>query len=192
MVLILERTDEPLPSDNPLTRDVNLALAKAASNHFVNPYELPAKHEIPVFIEENCTQCMACITVCPDTAVPNTAQDISTVLETAIRCYISDAGSKKGLLAKVPDIESACRAKMLELSKDKSNYVRFKSLVIDEMRALLSDGIAAEAVDQMENQDYLAQKKLLTKIDSNELTVADFVAACQTKRQAEDAAGDVF
>jgi|GEM_PF-4628683 len=150
MVIILERTDEPLPSDNPLTRDVNLALAKAASNHFVNPYELPAKHEIPVFIEENCTQCMACITVCPDTAVPNTAQDISTVLETAIRCYISDAGSKKGLLAKVPDIESACRAKMLELSKDKSNDVRFKSLVIDEMRALLSDGIAAEAVGQID------------------------------------------
>jgi pyruvate-ferredoxin/flavodoxin oxidoreductase len=109
-----------------------------------------ARREIPVFIEENCTQCMDCITVCPDTALPNTAQDISTILETAIRYYVSDAGSKKALLAKVPDIESTCRAKMLELSKDKSNDVRFKSLVIDEMRALQSDGIAAEAVDQID------------------------------------------
>ena len=35
-------------------------------------------------------QCMECITACPDTALPNTAQDISTVLVTAIRNYVSD------------------------------------------------------------------------------------------------------
>ena len=43
-----------------------------------------------VYIAENCTQCMECITACPDTALPNTAQDISTVLVTAIRNYVSD------------------------------------------------------------------------------------------------------
>ena len=42
-----------------------------------------ARRETPVYIAENCTQCMECITACPDTALPNTAQDLSTVLVTA-------------------------------------------------------------------------------------------------------------
>jgi ferredoxin len=39
-----------------------------------------ARRETPVYIAENCTQCMECITACPDTALPNTAQDVGTVL----------------------------------------------------------------------------------------------------------------
>jgi len=31
-----------------------------------------ARRETPVYIAENCTQCMECITACPDTALPNT------------------------------------------------------------------------------------------------------------------------
>ena len=38
----------------------------------------------PVFIAENCTQCMECISSCPDTALPNTAQDLTTILTTAV------------------------------------------------------------------------------------------------------------
>jgi pyruvate-ferredoxin/flavodoxin oxidoreductase len=40
-----------------------------------------ARRETPVYIAENCTQCMECITACPDTALPNTSQEISTVLK---------------------------------------------------------------------------------------------------------------
>ena len=36
-----------------------------------------ARRETPVYIAENCTQCMECITACPDTALPNTSQDVS-------------------------------------------------------------------------------------------------------------------
>src|SRR6185312_7556676 len=53
-----------------------------------------ARRETPVYIAENCTQCMECITACPDTALPNTAQDVSTVLKTAINNYVSDAGDR--------------------------------------------------------------------------------------------------
>jgi pyruvate-ferredoxin/flavodoxin oxidoreductase len=42
-----------------------------------------ARRETPVYIAENCTQCMECITACPDTALPNTAQEVGTVLRTA-------------------------------------------------------------------------------------------------------------
>src|SRR5439155_1493435 len=42
-----------------------------------------ARRETPVYIAENCTQCMECITACPDTALPNTSQDVNTVLKTA-------------------------------------------------------------------------------------------------------------
>ena len=34
-----------------------------------------ARRETPLYIPENCTQCMECITACPDTALPNTAQE---------------------------------------------------------------------------------------------------------------------
>ena len=37
-----------------------------------------ARRETPLYIPENCTQCMECISVCPDTALPNTSQDLGT------------------------------------------------------------------------------------------------------------------
>ena len=38
-----------------------------------------ARRETPLYIPENCTQCMECISVCPDTALPNCSQDLSTL-----------------------------------------------------------------------------------------------------------------
>jgi pyruvate-ferredoxin/flavodoxin oxidoreductase len=38
-VIVLERTDEPLSGDNPLTRDIKIALSKAADNYRNNAYE---------------------------------------------------------------------------------------------------------------------------------------------------------
>ena len=35
-----------------------------------------ARRETPLYIPENCTQCMECIAVCPDTALPNCSQDL--------------------------------------------------------------------------------------------------------------------
>ncbi len=49
-----------------------------------------ARRETPVYIAENCTQCMECITACPDTALPNMAQDVATVLKTAVHYYVTD------------------------------------------------------------------------------------------------------
>ena len=53
-----------------------------------------ARRETPVYIAENCTQCMECITACPDTALPNTSQDVGTVLKTAAHYYVTDAAER--------------------------------------------------------------------------------------------------
>ena len=44
-----------------------------------------ARRETPLYIPENCTQCMECIAVCPDTALPNCSQDLDTVLRSGNR-----------------------------------------------------------------------------------------------------------
>ena len=49
-----------------------------------------ARRETPLYIPENCTQCMDCISVCPDTALPNCSQDLSTILGTAVTRYVAD------------------------------------------------------------------------------------------------------
>ncbi|RMF68702.1 MAG: oxidoreductase, partial [Calditrichaeota bacterium] len=100
-----------------------------------------ARREIPVFIEENCTQCMDCITVCPDTALPNTAQDISTVLSTAIANYVTDPKARAALLQRVPEIESRCREKMLQVAANKEDDTRFKDLVLEQIRGLQDKAI---------------------------------------------------
>ncbi len=109
-----------------------------------------ARREVPVFIEENCTQCMDCITICPDSAMPNTAQDISTILYNAISNYVSDAGARTALLASVSEIESSCRAKMLSLAPDKADKTRFKDIAIEQIMALKNAAITADAITEVD------------------------------------------
>ncbi len=52
-----------------------------------------ARRETPLYIPENCTQCMECISVCPDTALPNTSQDLGTLLTTAVSRYVATPAS---------------------------------------------------------------------------------------------------
>ncbi len=72
-----------------------------------------ARRETPLYIPENCTQCMECISVCPDTALPNTSQDLGTLLKTAISYYVADAGDRDKMLRALPEIEKRTRERML-------------------------------------------------------------------------------
>ncbi|MCH9002400.1 MAG: 2-oxoacid:acceptor oxidoreductase family protein, partial [Planctomycetes bacterium] len=96
-----------------------------------------ARRETPIFIPENCTQCMECIAACPDTALPNTAQDIRTVLTTAIRNYVTDAAQRQILTAAVSDLETSLRATMLENVKTKQ-LIPFKDIVREKVAAIES------------------------------------------------------
>jgi len=105
-----------------------------------------SRRQSPIFIAENCTQCMSCIAVCPDTALPNTAQDIGTVLDSAVRRYVSEVGQRDKLLSALPDIEADVREKMLAAVKAKE--IRpFSEIVREAVNA--SDGVSEKARNEL-------------------------------------------
>ena len=73
-----------------------------------------ARRETPLFIPENCTQCMECIAVCPDTALPNCSQDLETILRAAITRYVTNPDERRKMMQFIPEIEKRTRQKMVE------------------------------------------------------------------------------
>jgi pyruvate-ferredoxin/flavodoxin oxidoreductase len=94
-----------------------------------------ARRETPVYIAENCTQCMECITACPDTALPNTAQDISTVLTTAARSYVTDPQERQKLLNELKGVEDRERARMVA-AIEKKEKTPFQDIIREEISLL--------------------------------------------------------
>src|SRR5437899_333224 len=94
-----------------------------------------ARRETPVYIAENCTQCMECITACPDTALPNSSQDVSTVLKTAANYYVTDPAERQNLVSELKGVEERVRAGMVAAVEAKQK-TPFKDLVRKEVEAL--------------------------------------------------------
>jgi pyruvate-ferredoxin/flavodoxin oxidoreductase len=101
-----------------------------------------ARRLVPVFVADNCTQCLECIASCPDSALPNTAQDLGLWLATAIKSYVPGAADREKLLASLGAIDKDVRAAMNAGLKAKTpepvkNLVR---RVVEPM-----EGVSAEA-----------------------------------------------
>ena len=96
--------------DQPASPLAAMGVMAAGSGDTASKYV--ARRETPLFIPENCTQCMECISVCPDTALPNCSQEIDTILTTAIANYVTDPAERAKMLAKVPEIEAQARERM--------------------------------------------------------------------------------
>ena len=105
-----------------------------------------ARRETPLYIPENCTQCMECISVCPDTALPNTSQDLSTLLSTAVTRYVSDTGERRKMIEKLPEIEKLTRQRMLAEIKNGTPLPKIVREVTESV-----DGFSAEAKTQFFN-----------------------------------------
>ena len=105
-----------------------------------------ARRETPLYIAENCTQCMECISVCPDTALPNTSQDLGTILTMAVSRYVGDQGERAKMLAKLPEIEKQTRARMLAEMKSGTPLPK----IIREVTEAV-DGFSAAAKTQFYN-----------------------------------------
>ena len=103
--------------DQPASPLAAMGVMAAGSGDTASKYV--ARRETPLFIPENCTQCMECISVCPDTALPNCSQDLDTILRAAVTRYVSDEGERTKMLAAVPEIESRTREAMREAVKTK-------------------------------------------------------------------------
>jgi len=104
-----------------------------------------ARRETPIYIAENCTQCMECITACPDTALPNTSQDVGTVLKTAAHYYVTDAAERQKLIGELKTVEERARARMVEAVKARTK-VPFKDILREEVAQLA--GVAQGAREQ--------------------------------------------
>ena len=137
-----------------------------------------ARRETPIYIAENCTQCMECITACPDTALPNTAQDIGTVLHTATNYYVADAEGRAKLVAELKGVEDRSRAKMSEVVKARGK-TPFKEIIRDEITALTS--VPEEAKSQF-----------VGIIDKLPIAYANVPAIFRSLEQKNAGAGGVF
>jgi pyruvate-ferredoxin/flavodoxin oxidoreductase len=101
--------------NQPATPLAAMGMIAAATGDTASKYV--ARRETPLYIPENCTQCMDCISVCPDTALPNTAQDLSTLLSTAVSHYVVNPADRAQLLAALPEIERLARQRMVADTK---------------------------------------------------------------------------
>src|SRR6185436_4278659 len=96
--------------DQPASALAALGVMAAGSGDTASKYV--ARRETPLYIPENCTQCMECIAVCPDTALPNCSQDLDVILGTAVRNYVSDASERQKMLNLLPEITRRTREMM--------------------------------------------------------------------------------
>ncbi|MCC6233943.1 MAG: 2-oxoacid:acceptor oxidoreductase family protein, partial [Verrucomicrobiales bacterium] len=137
-----------------------------------------ARRETPVYIAENCTQCMECITACPDTALPNTAQDVSTVLRTAAVHYVSHPADRKTMVDAMKGVEERVRTRMNEVIK-KREKTPFKDLVRDEIQRV--EGVGAASITQF-----------LAIIDQLPLAYANVPAIFRSVEQKNPGQGGLF
>jgi pyruvate-ferredoxin/flavodoxin oxidoreductase len=127
--------------DQPATPLSAMGVIAAATGDTASKYV--ARRETPLYIPENCTQCMECISVCPDTALPNTSQDLGTLLTTAVSYYIADPEDRTKLLRALPEIEKAARTRMVAEMKTGTPLPTILREVTDGI-----DGFSAESKQQ--------------------------------------------
>ena len=137
--------------DQPASPLAAMGVMAAGSGDTASKYV--ARRETPLFIAENCTQCMECISVCPDTALPNCSQEIDTILTTAISNYVTDEGERSRMLAKVPEIEAQTRERMTAAvaAKDKTPLPEIIRDVTNRVDGF-SETAKAEFFDVIEKQ----------------------------------------
>ena len=131
--------------DQPASPLAAVGVMASASGATASKYG--ARRMTPKYYAENCTQCMECITSCPDTALPNTAQDLQTILKTAVDNYVSDPAQRELIRAAIPDVDQAIREKMLANAKKKEGET-VRELVMDLVRQ--NPSIDAAAADELD------------------------------------------
>ena len=124
-----------LEYDQPASPLASISMMAAGTGRGTSKYV--SRRETPVWIAENCTGCMDCIVACPDTALPNVAQDMDVVLETAAKGYVLDDDERARMVDELPALEERVRARMLATVKAKES-VPFNNVLGEEVAAIES------------------------------------------------------
>jgi pyruvate-ferredoxin/flavodoxin oxidoreductase len=160
--------------DQPATPLSAMGVIAAATGDTASKYV--ARRETPLYIPENCTQCMECISVCPDTALPNCSQDLGTLLTTAISYYVSDASERNKMLRALPEIEKRARERMVAEMKTGT-----------PMQAILRD--ATEAVDGFSAQ---SRAQFLAIVDKVPMAYQKVNAIFSSPERKSPGSGGIF
>jgi pyruvate-ferredoxin/flavodoxin oxidoreductase len=129
--------------NQPATPLSSVSMMAAGTGRTASKYV--SRRETPLWIAENCTGCMDCITACPDTALPNVAQDFDVVLGTAARGYILDEQERDKMVAELPALEERLRARLLAITKEKGS-APFKEILREEVATI--DSVSEVARDE--------------------------------------------
>ena len=129
--------------NQPATPLSSVSMMAAGTGRTASKYV--SRRETPLWIAENCTACMDCITSCPDTALPNVAQDFDVVLGTAARGYILDEGERAKMVAALPALEERLRARLLTIAKAKES-IPFNDILREEVAVI--DSVSQVARDE--------------------------------------------
>jgi pyruvate-ferredoxin/flavodoxin oxidoreductase len=132
--------------DQPATPLSAMGVIAAATGDTASKYV--ARRETPLYIPENCTQCMECISVCPDTALPNCSQDLSTILTTAVNFYVADSQDRSKLLYALPQIEKLTRQRMVAEIKTGTPLPTILREVTDTLVSAEEGGFSAHSKQQ--------------------------------------------
>jgi pyruvate-ferredoxin/flavodoxin oxidoreductase len=133
--------------NQPANAYASLGIMAAGSGDTASKYV--ARRETPLYIPENCTQCMECIAVCPDTALPNCSQDLETILHTAVSNYVSDGGERQKMLNLLPEISRRTRDMMRSAISAKDEAPRPQDFIRQVTHDV--DGFSPQAKEEFFN-----------------------------------------
>jgi pyruvate-ferredoxin/flavodoxin oxidoreductase len=149
-----------------------------------------ARRETPLYIPENCTQCMDCISVCPDTALPNTSQDLSTLLSTAVSHYVADPADRVKLLSALPQIEKLARQRML--AEINSGVPADRSSSVGRKTGTPMQTILREVTDQVDGFSAESKRQFFAIIDKVPMAYQKATAIFSTPERKNPGSGGVF
>ncbi len=169
---------------SPLAATGAMAAATAATNS-----KFVSRLSVPFFDPKKCVQCMSCITVCPDTALPNSAQELSTVIETVIKHYVSSDEIRQQLLKELSVLEKGIRMTMRIKARDK----RYIPLTFGEIFKQHLDELLDEREDMRNHQDMeKTEVELETILKDLPIAYANIRALFEIPEKKNRGGGGVF
>ena len=137
-------------ADNLADPFMGLSLMPAISSVFRDMSGIRFKH--PQWIAENCTACGDCYTVCPDTAIPGLANELSQVLDALVRQARQLAKAKDQEISLLPRAVRIMEPKLRALLQQAKETSSVTELMLVAMEQTEADKYYAELDEEQQKQ----------------------------------------